>query len=97
MFQHDFQIQVPTSVACAGLDVTARLVAHELTKKTEFLCCSLCGTSFVKRGENGVVALEEIGVAPSGRFFRRECVIKYMAETGRSALPACTGAASELI
>ena len=80
VFFQDRHFQVPTSVACAGVDVTARLVAHELTKNTVFLCCSLCGTSFVKRGEHGFVTLDEMGVAPGGKFFRRECVEKYLAE-----------------
>lgn len=80
VFFQDRHFQVPTSVACAGVDVTARLVAHELTKNTVFLCCSLCGTSFVKRGEHGFVTLDEMGVAPGGKFFHRECVEKYVAE-----------------
>jgi hypothetical protein len=87
VFHQDCQTQLPTSVVSAGLDITARVVAHELTKKAEFLCCDLCGTSFVRRGENGFVSVDEIGVSPSGHFFRRECALKYI-EAGNNCTPS---------
>lgn len=85
----DRQFQVPVSVCRAGLNITARLVAHELTTKQEFLQCCVCLGSFVKQESNACVSVHEMGVAPCMHFFHRECALKHLSSGYIASCPAC--------
>lgn len=87
----DRQFYVPASVCSAGLQITAELVAHELTINPKFMSCCMCNKSFVERGAGDCVNIGEMGVGPDGRKFRRECVLKYAEEHGREELKRVYG------
>lgn len=93
VFQGERQICIPSSVCATDALLASRLVAQQLSGRTELFACALCATSLSRlRGDQ--VEVEEVAVTPCGHMFRRECAMEKI-EEGMYNCPVCGASVHE--
>ena len=86
IFYQNRQMCIPSSIFHAGKGISAKVVAQQITGNDSYFCCSICGSGFVYTGKDGEICISEVAVSPSGKTFKRQCVMDRIEKGDTSCL-----------
>ena len=84
------QISIPSSICSVDEVLASRMLAAEITMKTEHFCCGICGEGFVQHdAQQGVSLISEVAITACKHIFHRSCAAKWIDEHKSGACPQC--------
>jgi len=89
IFFRDRQVCLPSSICLSGVQIVSRLIAYLITSQADFFSCCVCHEAFADVSNDACVKVSEVGMAPCGHMFRRECALNIIQRIGRFECPEC--------